>query len=142
MHFQSDDWVKLALLTWDTIVRVRPRDLEDRDDDLVKQVRADTPYLIEMVPSMADLRVVTASFEDVLRTYRRDLVARYGMDRADSWTYDLRYQPPASNVYVADETLFWVFCGPSGARIGSDLKQLLLREGLAVRRLMGGLGSA
>lgn len=69
MHFQNDDWLKIALLTWDRIVRVRPRDLEDRDDELVKQVRADTPYLIEIVPSTTDLELVTSSFEDVLSRY-------------------------------------------------------------------------
>lgn len=65
-------------------------------------------------------------------------MGRYGLERAASWTSDLRYQPPASQVYVPDETLFWVYCGSSGARIGSGLKDLLLGKGLAREAPDGG----
>lgn len=31
MHFQDDEWLRLALLAWDSIVRVRPSAVEDRE---------------------------------------------------------------------------------------------------------------
>jgi hypothetical protein len=131
MHFQSDDWLKLALLTWDTVARVRPRDLEDRDDEVVREIRAETSFLIDMVPSTADLQDVRHSFNDVLSVYRKEVVERYGLDRADAWSQDLRYQPPASQIYVPDDRLFWVYCGPGGARIDNALRTTLVSEGLA-----------
>jgi hypothetical protein len=50
-HFQDDDWLKLALLAWDKIARVRPPGLPDNDDLMVRQLSAETDVLMDVVPS-------------------------------------------------------------------------------------------
>jgi hypothetical protein len=41
-HFQDEDWLKLAVLAWDKIARVRPRGLPDNDHPVVRQLRVGT----------------------------------------------------------------------------------------------------
>lgn len=53
--FHEDSWLKLALLTWDNIARIRPRGIGDSDIELVRQVRAETDLIMDLTPSAADL---------------------------------------------------------------------------------------
>src|SRR5690349_2163992 len=93
MHFQDDNWVKLALLTWDSVARVRARDVDDRDSELVRQVKTETNLLKQISPSHLDLIDVDTGFDDVLEVMGDRVVERYGQDRLEASD---RYAAPPS----------------------------------------------
>jgi hypothetical protein len=80
MHFQNEDWVRLALLTWDGVARVRATDLPSRDSDLVRQVRTESDLIIDVTPMPHDLRVVMDTFTQVIADHREEVVARHRHD--------------------------------------------------------------
>ena len=154
MHFQSDDWVKLALLTWDAVRRVRATDLPPRDSDLVRQVRAESDLIDDITPTPRDLRVVMDTFTQVIADHREAIVARHRHDlRAwqpeEPWGSMPMCQPgdyvmPASNVggrYAPDDPRsFWVYCGGNkgaGKKIADELRQELVQSELAVESPVG-----
>ncbi|MGW0250263.1 DUF6236 family protein [Nocardia goodfellowii] len=55
MHFQNDEWVKLSLLCWDRMVRVRPSDI-DHDSEIVRVLRAESDFIIDIDPSFSAIR--------------------------------------------------------------------------------------
>jgi hypothetical protein len=97
MHFQSDEWLKLAILTWDNIARVRPLGIDDRDSEVVKKVRDMSDFVIELTPSERDLLEVEAAVAEVLDVYRDQLLPRYGWHNRTDWDEDLLWLPPPSN---------------------------------------------
>ncbi|MET7356230.1 DUF6236 family protein [Streptomyces mirabilis] len=66
MHFQDSDWLKLALLSWERIVRLRSREVVDRDSEVVREIRGESDLLQEIVPSRHDLETVAAAFFELL----------------------------------------------------------------------------
>jgi hypothetical protein len=150
MHFQDDSWLKLALLTWDNIVRVRPRELDDRDRELVRTLRAETDFIVEVEPSATDLALVSDTLTEIIDSNRELIVRLYGgmndtrwpaADVIDPYTAPQGQGPvmPASNIYVAPSapSLLWVYCGDSGSKVGVGLRDLLLRANLATEEPSG-----
>lgn len=151
MHFQNDSWVKLALLTWDKIARVRARGLEDRDSALVRQVRAESDLIMELMPAETDLDIVTEAFTAALDRDRPLLVERYGRDgQYRSRSEEVRYGMAGSNSggsysptggprrATGDPLTFWVYCGDDGTKIDTRLSQRLVGARLAVADPDGG----
>lgn len=159
MHFQNDSWVKLALLTWDKIARVRARGLEDRDSALVRQVRAESDLIMELMPAETDLDIVTEAFTAALDRDRPLLVERYGRDgqNAHYRREDARYEMAGSNSggsysptggprrsrsgsrrATRDPLTFWVYSGDDGAKIDTGLSRQLVDAGLALADPDGG----
>jgi hypothetical protein len=133
MHFQDEAWLKTALLTWENLVRVRPRDFEDRDSEMVRRLRGESDLLAEIVPTARDLALVGDAFTDVISEYREKVAGTWRVTGRDSLSPpDQAFASPASNAYVPGSTLTWVYCGPGGARMGSDLRIRLLDLGVAV----------
>ncbi|KPI18796.1 hypothetical protein OK006_10210 [Actinobacteria bacterium OK006] len=66
VRFQDDSWLKLALLTWDNIARIRPGGIGDADNELVRQIRAESDLIMDLTPSAADLSAVSDAFEEVI----------------------------------------------------------------------------
>jgi hypothetical protein len=66
MHFQDDQWVKLALLTWYNVARIRPPGVSNRDSELVRQITAETDFVIDKSPGREELQHVSATFGDLL----------------------------------------------------------------------------
>jgi hypothetical protein len=137
MHFQSDDWVKLALLTWDGVARVRPPDLPPRDSAVVREVTAETDLIIDLVPGWHDLEVVDDTFTEVMTGHRKEISKRFRHDGQ---------QPPSDGFAMAasntggtyaptDPRSFWVYCGDSdaGSKIARGLASTLVDHELAVR---------
>jgi hypothetical protein len=135
MHFQDDNWVKLALLTWDSVTRVRARDVDDRDSELVRQVKDETDLLKEISPSQNDLIEVAHSFEEVLETLGDRVDARYGQNQR-GWEDDRGvYSAPWINTgfsFDAPDYLTWVYCGAKGTKIGDALRHQLVGRKLGL----------
>jgi hypothetical protein len=138
MHFQDDNWVKLALLTWDSVARVRARDVDDRDSEVVRQVKNESGLLVEISPSSADLTDVADSFGEVLGTLSADVLSRYQQDQHGRWNertglYD--YGAPGSNAggwSGAPRDVTWVYCGAKGTKISQVLRAELVDRGLGL----------
>ncbi len=154
MHFQDEDWLKLALLSWNRIVRVRPPGVEDRDSDLVRQVCVESDLILEKYPGDSELDEVAEAFCAVL-----DYTATGGgvpetSGPSPGWDRRQRFRDPralvesacASSPDVApwrtpesqrprgaEEDLFWVYCGEPG-KMSSLLRDALVDAGLAVDR--------
>jgi hypothetical protein len=138
MHFQSDSWLKTALLTWEKLVRVRPRDIEDRDNNLVRRVREETDLLVEVVPSERDLQVVSDAFTGVIDSYRTYIAEIFDTRTTRFQPIDPRaekgYEAPASNAgYYPGTPLTWVYSGPGGSRMDRSLQDRLIELGVAKR---------
>ncbi|RZS38833.1 hypothetical protein EV193_10443 [Herbihabitans rhizosphaerae] len=142
MHFQSDDWVKLALLTWDGIVLTRPPELPSRDSELVRQVRAESDLITDATPSAADLDLVGDTFGSVLDAHSKAMVERFGTQAARPAR---SYGNPASNAggfYAPaepatpdDPRTFWVHhdrSAPSVGKMSAELSTRLIKAKLAV----------
>jgi hypothetical protein len=129
MHFQDDEWVKRSLLTWDSLVRVRAKDVDDRDSDLVRQVRAETGFLKEISPSRRDLWLMDAAFGEVLDNSQKRLVERY---RTDVRGNEENWAAVESNTIATDrDDLTWIYCGPAGSKVYETLRDKLVDSRLA-----------
>ncbi|MBB1157177.1 MULTISPECIES: DUF6236 family protein [Amycolatopsis] len=141
-HVQNDNWLKLALLTWDRLARMRPPGAEDRDGDLVRRLRAETDFLVETAPSAAVLDVVAESFGEIFDVDPGRLLDRFGLDEPRTFHGDLRgpgwrgYAPPITQHVVTGpppvEVLTAVPVDGPGAKMTSTLRDGLLGIGLAV----------
>lgn len=134
MHFQNDHWLKLALLTWDGIVRVRPPGAPDRDQDLVRQLRRESDFIVETTPGPRVLDTVATSFEQVIDTDPDRILNGYRLGYDGAWR---GYEPPPSQrapePEPGDSELVWVFAEAPGAKMASRLAAMLVRAGLARR---------
>lgn len=63
VSFQDDNWLKLALLTWNNIARIRPEGTGGADNDLVRQIQGETNLIMDLTPSAADRNAVSDAFE-------------------------------------------------------------------------------
>jgi hypothetical protein len=134
MHFQDDDWVKLAMLTWDSVSRIRARDVEDRDNDLVRQVKSEADFLTEVTAGPRVLSEVTRTFDEVLQASGDRVIERYGQ-RQTGWLADIgAYEAPWSNsgYSLAPRNLTWVYCGSHGTKIAQVLQHQLAGRGLGL----------
>jgi hypothetical protein len=91
MHFQDESWLKISLLTWENLVRVRPRLIEDRDSDLVRRVRGETNFLVDIIPSQRDLAAVSDAFTSIIDSYQASI----------SKTFDIGGSCPPDASYIA-----------------------------------------
>jgi Family of unknown function (DUF6236) len=136
MHFQDTDWLKLALLSWERIVRLRPREVDDRDSELVREIRAESDLLREIAPSPHDLETVAAAFFELLGD--DGPLAGWGariLHAADP-TLDVApflapySQRPADDV-LHDQDLVWIYCGGTGTKMSRELRRHLVQARLA-----------
>lgn len=148
MHFQDDNWVKLALLTWDRIVRLRPAGVGNFDGDLVRQVRAETDFVVAAAPGPAELAAVEQSFTEIIDADPRLLLDRYGIaysprEELDprpgdlrSATYWLGYDPPVPQGtwnMVRSAYMLRMHTGGRDSKMTSALGERLVAMGLGER---------
>jgi hypothetical protein len=124
--FQSEAWVKLALLNWSRIERIKPSSypIEDR---AATQLLFDLDWLQDIAPNPYQLRTVTDQFEEFLNHFGQHLQAKYAVDQRDSWPKaHFGTAPPG-----ADERLAYVY-----ASHGADVDKMTYR----LRATFGNLG--
>ncbi|MFE5143732.1 DUF6236 family protein [Streptomyces fagopyri] len=150
MHFQDSGWLKLALLSWVRVVRLRPRAIDDRDSEVVREIRGECDLLQEITPSRHDLETVADAFFELL-----------GEGGTAGWgARALRAADPVLDVYAGadeglfalpdsnrpgmlpppsqrapepahDRTLLWIYCGGAGTKMSRELRHHLVEAGLA-----------
>ena len=108
--FQSEAWVKLALLNWDRIERIRPGGYPYEDRRITQQLLDPAlGWLEDITPNNWELSRVAEEFMDLLINCRTRLVDRYAVAERDRW-------PKPKTTFGtlprgADERLAYVFGG-------------------------------
>ncbi|MFB7577277.1 DUF6236 family protein [Streptomyces sp. NPDC056165] len=129
MHFQDSDWLKLALLSWERIVRLRPRNV-DRDNEVVREIRGESDLLQDIAPSTHDLETVAAAFFELLGD--EGPIARYKAVRA--LAADVAWVPVSNSLPPRAVQLLWIYCGGTGTKISDELRRQLLEAEVAYQR--------
>ncbi|WP_306364026.1 DUF6236 family protein [Nocardia sp. CC227C] len=132
MRFRNENWLKLALLTWDHVARIRPRSASDTDSDAVARLRAETDFLHDVEPVREDLRRLTNIFGDIITSGEPQILQRYRwravVDSAGAAATPRKTGGPRR----AFPGLAWVHAGTDGPKAHLALSRLLEEEGLAV----------
>ncbi|MEV5376340.1 DUF6236 family protein [Streptomyces nondiastaticus] len=142
MHFQDDNWLKVALLTWGRIVRMRPGSVEDRDRELVRQLCAETDFIVEAAPSPMVLTTVAEKFTEIIDADPDRIVERYGLsEEIDPSPHDLRYstdwlgyEPPVFQGtwdMVRSVYMLQMHTGGNDSKMATVLSEKLVGMGLA-----------
>jgi hypothetical protein len=143
MHFQDDNWLKLALLTWDGVVRMRPDYVADHDQETVRQLLAETDFIVKASPSRSVLHEVAESFGEIYDADPERLFDLYGLSEpyvsernpvrhGPEWRwYKLPTAQRVGGFEPPDSSLTWVYAGESGGKMASGLRASLIDIGLA-----------
>ncbi|MFF3980631.1 DUF6236 family protein [Streptomyces sp. NPDC001828] len=138
MHFQDTDWLKLALLSWERIVRLRPRTVDDRDSEVVRAIRGESDLLHEVTPGRHDLETVADAFFELLGyedlAWELNTLRLRTADPALGVAEHL-FPPPSQRITEPEHhpALLWIYCGGTGTKMSSTLRHQLLDAGLAVQ---------
>ncbi|WP_067568854.1 DUF6236 family protein [Nocardia acidivorans] len=129
MRFRSEEWLKLAMLTWDQVGRIRPRLTMDSDSDLVRQLRAETGFLFDLEPSEQDLDTVGELFAQIAELGGGELRGRFSVRAAIE---SAPAAPAATGLRARYPGLVWVYAGGIGPKMTRSLSFSLTRMELAV----------
>ncbi|WP_153806031.1 DUF6236 family protein [Nocardia sp. SYP-A9097] len=129
MRFRSEEWLKLAMLTWDQVGRIRPRLTMDTDSDLARQLRAETDFLFDLEPSERDLDAVGESFGQIVELGGPELRARFSVRSA---VEAAPHTPDATGLRARYPGLVWVYAGGVGRKMTHSLLLSLVTAELAV----------
>jgi hypothetical protein len=131
MRFSDDNWLKLALLTWDNIARIRPQAAQVGDSELVRQLQTESDLIVDITPAAADRDSVADAFRDVTLS---DL-----LDPADLRWSDLLVRPPESDTGPGESELVWIFGGTARdigrggiGKVAYFFREKLVELGLAI----------
>lgn len=118
MNIEDGEWLRLALLTWHGIVRIRPHELEDDDDEVIDQIKSESDFITEIFPSPEAIRTVNDIIADAITGREDELAARYSMATT------------TATQEGHDDQLVDIAC-PDASALTTPLPQTLLRLGLA-----------
>lgn len=106
--FQSEEWVKLALLNWPKIRRIKPEGYPHEDSVATLRIRDLLPdWLIDVTPNAQQLEDVAQRFYVLLRSCGPRLRERYAVDKRYGWPSTRFGNAPPG----ADERLAYVLGG-------------------------------
>ncbi|TVT60211.1 hypothetical protein FNH05_04705 [Amycolatopsis rhizosphaerae] len=140
VRFQDDNWLKLALLTWGNIARIRPSGIGNADDELVRQIRDETDLIMDLTPSAIDLSTVSDAFEEVIEDARVEITDELEAVRWESVQTNYYQEPTRKQTgggfgTVPKEDLIWVYAGDDSSVRGS-------KADVRARGILGSTGLA
>jgi Family of unknown function (DUF6236) len=130
--FQSEAWVKLALINWYRVERIKPVSYP-YNDRAVTQRLFDSGWLQDITPSKYQLGMAKGEFYHFLAWLGKRRQARYAVDKRDGWPKSKFGTTPRG----ADKRLAYVYAGsdlavPSHPKMHKDLRDVLDRRGLGL----------
>ncbi|MFE5285103.1 DUF6236 family protein [Nocardia sp. NPDC056611] len=129
MRFRNENWLKLAILTWDSVGRIQPRLTMDVDSELVTQLRAETDFLFGVEPSRREIVAVADVFREIVELGGDDLRKRFSWQQAVEETSGERAVSGPRADYPG---LRWVYAGQSGPKMTPPLLSSFEAADLAV----------
>jgi Family of unknown function (DUF6236) len=128
--FQSEEWVKLALINWWRVERIKPIAYPYADRASTKRL-SNSGWREDITPDWHQLNIVSLEFRDYIHYNGNNLRARYSVSQRDGW--------PKANFGVtpegADERLAYVYAGnvssPESSKVAASLIEWFSSEGLA-----------
>jgi hypothetical protein len=135
-QFRDDQWLKLALLMWDNVARIRPPGISSHDSALVRRICDDTKFVINISPDEAALAQVCQTFLELLQAYEDQLIATYApIGHSTGPPVERRSTgDPAKQFETSESSLTWIYIGSRGRKIAEPLVGRLIEAGLAVER--------
>lgn len=134
MRFQSEDWLKLAMLTWDQVGRIRPRLAMDADSDLVRELAAESDFLFDLEPTERELDTVGRVFGEIVELGGASLRERFSVASAPQ----APPQPHSAGLRARYPGLTWVYAGGAGRKMTHHLLLSLVDAELAIVREQDG----
>lgn len=129
MRFRNENWLKLAILTWDSVGRIQPRLTMDVDSELVTQLRAETDFLFGVEPSRREIVAVADVFGEIVELGGDDLRKRFSWRQA---VEDASGERAVSGPRADYPGLRWVHAGQSGPKMTPPLLSSFEAADLAV----------
>jgi hypothetical protein len=128
-HFPSDEWVKLAALYWDGMLRIVPEGyVTQRDSEAVKALANKRAFIINAPPKHEDLDLVEKEFLKLVAAHDKELVRLYAVNKRSEWQnnhYTVKYAPSG-----ADPKLAYIY----SRKIEKELNAKLTKYDLGTRR--------
>ena len=119
VDFQSEAWVKLALINWSRIERIKPPAYPRKDRATTQQL-VEMGWLQDIRPSNYQLWEISDKFAEFIEVSGRRLQTRYAVDQREAWPKTHFGTPP----HGADERLAYV-CAAHGADVDKMLVHLM-----------------
>ncbi|MFE3983070.1 DUF6236 family protein [Nocardia tengchongensis] len=129
MRFRNENWLKLAILTWDSVGRIQPRLTMDVDSDLVMQLQSETDFLFGVEPSRRELAAIADVFGEIVELGGEDLRKRFAWRQAIEETSGGRAATGPRGSYPG---LVWVHAGHGGPKMARPLLSSFEAAELAV----------
>ncbi|MGV9664826.1 DUF6236 family protein [Nocardia niigatensis] len=130
MRFRNENWLKLAILTWDSVGRIQPRLTMDVDSDLVLQLQSETDFLFGVEPTGRELVAIANVFREIVDLGGDDLSKRYAWRQATEEATGDRHA--ISGPRRDFPGLVWVHAGQSGPKMARTLLSSFEAADLAV----------
>jgi hypothetical protein len=135
--FQSEEWIKLALLNWHEIQRIKPTGYPLEDSAATFRIRELLPgWLQDVTPNNQQLEEVAQRFDELVVYCSQRLQDRYAVNKRDEWPRTLFGNAPPG----ADERLAYVFGGDEQhvGKMADHLPEILDGQGLILAHKVGG----
>lgn len=125
IHFQDENWLKLATLYWDRMGRIVPDkdDVNAEDSDFVRALKFEVDFVKDLRPQ-SETQEVGSKFLELLKAHETKLRSRYGIKK---WNQRLRSEGPDRNRRHSDDIIETVYA----EKMSEDLRQSLVDTGLA-----------
>ena len=86
IHFRDEDWLKSAILFWDSIGRIVPAEYQLRDPDSIQLLR--DKGIVQNFNPEPDAYHVADIFAETINRHAEELRPKYGISRQASWPND------------------------------------------------------
>jgi hypothetical protein len=129
IHFQDDEWVKLAALYWGRMARIVPPGYVTNDSSVVKALGDE--FVVNLSPANA-APALNERFVQVLTAHAEDLRATYGVDQANAWKPDPVTLQRMKSAQVSPDGIETGLAYVHAGKLRPELRDHLVAAGLAV----------
>jgi hypothetical protein len=85
IHFYDEEWLKLAVLYWEGLTRIVPRDYDPHDSPAVQELQRSAPRFIRpRAPRRQEMNEVAMPFADVIKQRAPQLREKFAVHREGS----------------------------------------------------------
>ncbi|HEY3283397.1 MAG TPA: hypothetical protein VGN26_14100, partial [Armatimonadota bacterium] len=80
LHFQDDNWLKLAALYMDDLGRIVPSSYATHDSNVVQKLRGEAGFVRDHSPDAGEVDAVSRPFVEMVEAFGDELRDRFGLD--------------------------------------------------------------
>ncbi|MFI9407799.1 DUF6236 family protein [Nocardia sp. NPDC052316] len=129
MKFRDENWLKIAMLTWDRLAVMRWNQPEHSDSNFVKRVRSESDFLLDVQPDQQELCEVGDYFRRVFDEHCDEMVSNYSLASAGPYAavtpFSTGVGAPTPSQNLLDRDLVWVLALTGVGKMEKDLRSML-----------------